>query len=101
MTTRPDFANTANILSSFVENPENKHWNAPKACLCYLKGTKSEEIIFRKCDKLDLKGFSDSDWAGNLDSRKSVSGYCFRVQEQSAGLLSYKIAYQPPQLKLN
>ena len=34
----------------------------------------SEILIYRKCDKLDLKGFSDCDWAGILDSRKSTSG---------------------------
>ena len=38
-----------------------KHWNAAKACLRYLKGTKSEKLIYRKYDKLHLKGFSDSD----------------------------------------
>ena len=83
MATRPDIAHTANILSSFVENPGNKHWNTAKACLRYLKGTKSETLIYRKCDKLDLNGFSDSDWAGNLDSRKSTSGYCFKLDNIS------------------
>ena len=43
LNTRPDFGPTANILSSFVENSEIKHWNAAKACLRYLKGTKSEK----------------------------------------------------------
>ena len=57
LTTRPDIAHTVNILSSFVENPGNKHWNAAKACLRYLKDTKSENPFYRKCDELDLKGF--------------------------------------------
>ena len=34
--TRPDIAHTANILSSFVENPGNKHWGAAKTCLRYM-----------------------------------------------------------------
>ena len=88
LTTRPDIAHTANILSSFVENPGNKHWNAAKACLRYLKGTESEKLICRKCDKLDLKDFSDSDWAGNLDSRKITSGYCFKL-DSSSGAISW------------
>ena len=70
LTNRPDIAHTANILISFVENPGNKHWNAAKASLRYLKGRKSEKLFYRKCDKLDLKGYSHSDWDGNLDSRK-------------------------------
>ena len=41
LTSRPDIAHTANILSSFVDNPANEHWNAGKACPLYLKGTKS------------------------------------------------------------
>ena len=57
LTTRPDVAHAAKILSSFVENPANKQWNAAKALLRYLKGTKSEKLIHRKCDKLDLKSF--------------------------------------------
>ena len=88
LTTRPDIAHTANILSSFVENPGNKHWNAAKAGLRYLKGTKSEKLFYRKCDKLDLKGFSDSDWTGNLNSRKSASGYCFKL-DSSSGAISW------------
>ena len=88
LTTRPDIAHTANILSSFVENPGNKHWNAAKACLCYLKGKKSKKFIYRKCDKLDLKGFSDSDWAGNLGSRKSTSVYYFKL-DNSSGAISW------------
>ena len=88
MTTRPDIAHRANILSLFVENPGNKHWNAAKACLRYLKGTESEELIYGKCNKLDLKDFSDSDWAGKLDSRKSTSDYCFKL-DNSSGALSW------------
>ena len=83
LTARPDIAHTANILSLFVENPGNKHCNAAKACLRYLKGRKSEKPFYRKCDKIDLKGFSGSDWAGDLDSRKSTSGYCFKLDNSS------------------
>ena len=64
----------------------NKHRNAAKACLPYLKGTKSEKFIYRKCDKLDLEGFSDSDWAGNLDSRKIKSDYCFKLDNSSGAI---------------
>ena len=64
---RPDITHAADLLSSFVENPGRRHWKAAKGCLRYLKGTKSEKIIFRKIKKLDLTGFSDSDWAGDLE----------------------------------
>ena len=60
------YSHAANLLSSFVENPGRRHWNAAKGCLRYLKGTNSEKMIFRKIKKLELDGFSYSDWAGNI-----------------------------------
>ena len=50
-------------------------------------------MIFRKSEKLELTGFSDSDWAGNIDNRRSTGGYCFKpnkVQVQSVGLVGSK-----------
>ena len=88
LTTRPDIAQTANILSSFVENPGNKHWNAAETFLRYLKGIKSERLIYRRCDKLDIKDLSNSDWAGILDAGKSASSYCFKV-DNSSGAMSW------------
>ena len=75
----PDSAHTTTILISVVENPRNKHWNVPKACLRSLKGTKPEKLISWKCDKLDLKVFSDSDRANNLDSRKNYKWSLFQA----------------------
>ena len=86
LTSRPDIAHAANLLSSFVENPGRQHWNAAKGCLRYLKGTKSEKMIFRKSEKLELTGFSDSDWAGNIDNRKSTSGFCFKLNNCSGAI---------------
>ena len=86
LTSRPDIAHAANLLSSFVENPGRRHWNAAKGCLRYLKGTKSEKMLFRKNEKLELTGFSDSDWAGNTDIRKSTSGFCFKLNNSSGAI---------------
>ena len=71
-----------------MENPGNKHWNAAKAFLRYLKGMKSERLIYRRCDKLDTRDLSDSDWAGILDTRKSANSYCFKV-DNSSGAISW------------
>ena len=43
--------------------------------LRYLKGTSSKGIIFRKNNHLNLMAYTDADWAGNRDDRKSTSGY--------------------------
>ena len=79
LTSRPDIAHEANLLSSFVQNPGKRLWNAAKGCLRYLIGTKSEKMVFRKSEKLELTGFSDSDWAGNIGNRKSTSVFCFKL----------------------
>ena len=47
---------------------------------------KSEKIIFRKSEKLELTGFSDSDWAGNTDNSRSTSGYCFKLNKSSGAI---------------
>ena len=75
LTSRPDIAHAASLLSSFVQNPGKRHWNAAKGCLRYLKRTESKKMVFRKSEILELTGISDSDWAGNIEYRKSKSGF--------------------------
>ena len=43
-------------------------------------------MVFRKSEKLELTGFSDSDWAGNIDNRKSTSGFCFKLNNSSGAI---------------
>ena len=43
-------------------------------------------MVFRKNEKLELTGFSDSDWAGNIDIRKSTSGFCFKLNNSSSAI---------------
>ena len=43
--------------------------------LRYLKGTSNKGVLYSKNDNLDLIGYTDADWAGNRDDRKSTSGY--------------------------
>ena len=88
LASRPDIVHAANSLSSFVQNLGKRHWNAAKGCLRYLKGTKSEKMVFRKSEKLELTRFCDSDWAGNIDNRKSTSGFCF-ILNNSSGAISW------------
>ena len=43
-------------------------------------------MVFGKCEKLELTGFSDTDWAGNIDNRKSTSGFCFKLNNSSGAI---------------
>ena len=47
--------------------PLESHWNAAKAVLRYLKGTLDYGIKYTDTSDVELTGYSDSDWAGNLD----------------------------------
>ena len=85
LSSRPDIAQASHVLSSFLENPGEQHWVAAKHILRYLQWTKYLCLTFKKCDSgMGLVGYSDSDWAGNEDQRKSTSGYCFKLNESSA-----------------
>jgi hypothetical protein len=80
--TRPDIAFAVSELSRFVSSPCEKHWEAAKHLMRYIKGTRNFGLTY--ClpngsgseDKPNLLwGYVDSDWAGCPDSRRSTSGY--------------------------
>lgn len=78
--TRPDIAYAVGVLSQFMHNPGRAHWEAAKRVLRYLRGTKSMKITYmRSSGGAEVKGYSDSDWAGDITTRKSTSGYVFTM----------------------
>ncbi|KAF2307027.1 hypothetical protein GH714_024228 [Hevea brasiliensis] len=77
--TRPDIMQAASILSRFMQKPSKIHYGAARRVLRYLKGTSSYGLWYSNANNLELCGFSDSDWAGSLDDRKSTSGYVFHL----------------------
>ena len=81
--TRPYISYTVTRLSPILAKPNYFHLTRAKHVLRYLKGTINQSLIFKKSQKpLKLEGFCDSDW-GNLDDRKSASGFCFRLAENN------------------
>lgn len=75
--TRPDLMFAASVLSRFMSNPSEIHLKAAKRVLRYVKGSVELGIWFKKAEKLQLIGYSDSDWAGCIDDMRSTSGYVF------------------------
>ena len=53
--------------------------NAVKRIIKYVGGTCDYGLFYSKESNLSLVGFSDSDWARNVDDRKSTTGGCFYV----------------------
>uniref|UniRef100_A0AAV1V300 Integrase catalytic domain-containing protein n=1 Tax=Peronospora matthiolae TaxID=2874970 RepID=A0AAV1V300_9STRA len=77
--TRPDIAFAVGYVSRFMENPQEEHWVAVKRIFRYLQGTKTHGICYKPSAKIDFRGYSDADWAGELADRKSTSGYVFML----------------------
>ena len=84
--TRPDIAFAVGVVSQFMHAPRQPHWEAVCRILRYLKNAPGKGLMYRPSDSLDMKGFSDADWAGNHDDRRSTSGYCTfsNMEEQEA-----------------
>ncbi|XP_052728444.1 secreted RxLR effector protein 161-like [Vigna angularis] len=89
--TRPDISFAVGILGRYQSNPGMDHWKAAKKVLRYLQGTKEYMLTYRKSDHLEMVGYSDSDYAGCVDSRKSTFGYVYLL---AGGAISWKSAKQ-------
>ncbi|KAK0597024.1 hypothetical protein LWI29_021057 [Acer saccharum] len=72
--TRPDIAYAVGVVSQFLSNPGREHWNAIKWIMRYLRGTSSLRLCFGN-EKPLLVGYTDADMAGDVDTRKSTSGF--------------------------
>lgn len=74
---RLDVCFSAGILGSFSSNPRTSHLQAGRRVLQYLNSTPHRGILYSRggC----LVGYSDSDWAGDIDNRRSTTGYCFTL----------------------
>ena len=76
--TRPDIAHAVGVVSRYMSNPGKQHWEAVKWILRYLRGTADYALCFKKSD-LGLEGFVDADMAGDVDGRKSTTGYVYTL----------------------
>ena len=73
--TRPDLAYSVGMVSRFMETPNFEHWTAIKRIVRYVAGTTQYDCRYVKEDISELLGYSDSDHAGDLEKRKSTTGY--------------------------
>ena len=78
-TTKPVFAYSVSVLSQFMSKPLESHWVAAKSVFRYLCGTVNYGILYTDASDAILASFSDSEWAGNLDDRRSIIGYAFSI----------------------
>lgn len=99
--TRPDLAHAVGVLSQHLERPARQHWNAVIHVFRYLNGTVNLGIVFSGKKSQIVNGLKsqecpvshcDSDWAGDVDTRRSTTGYVFCL---AGGALTWKSRLQP------
>ena len=75
--TRPDISQAVGAASRYCSQPNEAHLTAVKRILRYLKETVNLGLKYEKSQSGTLTGYSDADWAGDLDDRHSTSGNLF------------------------
>jgi hypothetical protein len=77
--THPDLAFAVGYMSHFLEEPREDHFAVVKKILCYVAGTCNWGLWFglKKGNQTLLTGFSDADFTGDVDARKSTTGVIF------------------------
>jgi len=84
---RLDNAFAVGMLGRYKSNPGIDRWRATKKVMRYLQGTKDYMLMYRQTDNLDVIGYSNSNFAGCVDSCKSTYGYIFIM---AGGVISWR-----------
>ncbi|KAK2989892.1 hypothetical protein RJ640_019475 [Escallonia rubra] len=90
--TRPGISFSVNKVAQFMQSPTCEHWSAVKRILRYLKDTLYFGLCLSKPSNLSLSAYSDADWAGCPDDRRSTSGFCVYL---GCNLISWSSHKQP------
>lgn len=77
--TRPDISHALNVVNRYMVSLGQDHWRVVKWVLRYLKGTLEYDIVYGRSDEKGKRmcGFVNIDFAGDLDRRRSLTGYMY------------------------
>jgi hypothetical protein len=89
--TRPDISQSVGAAARYMSTPKMQHWQVLKTIVRYLKGTLQHCLVYHG-DDLQVVGYCDSDYAGELDNRRSTTGYMFML---NGGAISWSSRLQP------
>ena len=94
--TRPDIAFAVGALSKHAACPGKEHWNALMRVYKYLRGTTDRPLVYDGSPSCPnggaLLGYTDADWASDINDRRSVSGYTFLLSNAAVSWQSKKQA---------
>lgn len=87
--TRPDISFAVSYLARFNSRHNDSHWAAVKHLLRYIKRTRSHKLHFgtNRAQNIMVEGYADADYAGDVDTRRSTTGFVFYVH---GSLVSWK-----------
>ncbi|XP_071676887.1 secreted RxLR effector protein 161-like [Lolium perenne] len=90
--TRPELQYAVQQVCLHMHAPRDPHWAAVKRILRYIRGTMDFGLSLHASTATDIVAYSDADWAGCPDTRRSTSGYCVYF---GPSLISWSSKRQP------
>ena len=87
---RPNIAFSVGVCARYQAAPKESHLTAMKRIIRYINGTPDYGLWYSKDSNACLVGYSDADWAGSVDDRKSTSGGCFYLGNNLVSWISKK-----------
>jgi hypothetical protein len=90
--TRPYLMFAVSLISRYMAKPTELHLMAAKRVLRYLKGTIGLGVLYKKGGCEGLVAYADSNYAGDIEDKKSTSGYAFML---GSGAVAWSSRKQP------
>jgi hypothetical protein len=90
--TRPNLNYAVGVVSQFMQTPRKPHLDAMRGILRYIKHTLHCGIFYEAKSQLQVHGYTNADWAGNVSDRRSISGFLFSF---GSGAISWSSKKQP------
>ena len=99
--TRPDLGYALSQLTKYASKPSSAAVDCLKRVLAYVKATEDLPLVLRgrvgelkNEEELYIRAWSDSDWAGDKETRRSLGGYCVELQGTATGTISWSAKQQ-------
>ncbi len=90
--TRPYLSYVVGVVSQFMQTPRKPHLDAVRCILRYIKHTLQCGIFYEAKNQLQVHGYTNANWVGNVSNRRSTSGFMFTF---GSGVVSWSSKKQP------
>ena len=87
---RPDIPFSIGVCARYQATSKESHLTTVKQIIRYINGTPDYGLWYSKDSNACLAGYSDADWAGSMNNRKSTSGGCFYLGNNLVSWMSKK-----------